>query len=285
MKSLLFVLMLIAPCAALGSERNAIKFSNAQLRTGINVRYAEQGNPSGPRVIMLHGYGDSWFSFNRILPLMDRKFHIYILDQRGHGDSDRPASGYTFSDFAGDVLAFMDAKGLKKVSIVGHSMGSFVAQHVAARAPERVSRLVLIGSATSVNNNIVTDLQRAINELSDPVSRKFVTEFQHSIVVQPVPQEFMTRIIDESMKIPARVWRDVMAGMLAPGGQVELKKITAPTLVIWGDRETVFPDRADQDALASAIPNAVLRVYADTGHGPTWERPEWVAKDLHAFLK
>ncbi len=264
---------------------SGVRFSDVQLKTGVRLRYAEQGNPKGEPVILLHGYSDSWVSYSRILPLIDKKYHVYVPDQRGHGDSDRPASGYTFPDFAADVIAFMEAKGLKQATIVGHSMGSFVAQHVATSAPERVTKLVLVGSATSVHNNVVLDLQREVNGLSDPVSPKFVREFQYSVVAKPVPEKFMDQVIQESLKVPARIWKDVMVGMLASPKQVDFSKVTAPTLIVWGDKETVFPDRSDQEALRKAIPNATLKVYADTGHCPNWEEPNRFVKDLEAFLQ
>jgi len=109
---------------------------------------------------MLHGFTDSWFSFSRVLPLLDNKYRVYILDQRGHGDSDRPVGGYALPQFAGDVLAFMDEMKIKQATIVGHCMGSFVSQHVVSEAPDRVSKLVLIASATSFRNNTVLELQR-----------------------------------------------------------------------------------------------------------------------------
>src|SRR5215813_5937014 len=130
-----------------GSPSPSLQFADARLSTGVRLRYAESGDPAGHPIILLHGYTDSWFSFSRALPYFDPSHHVYILDQRGHGDSDRPASGYTFSDFAADVIAFMEAKGIKRATLVGHSMGSIVAQGVALLAPERVERLVLIGSA------------------------------------------------------------------------------------------------------------------------------------------
>jgi pimeloyl-ACP methyl ester carboxylesterase len=262
-----------------------VRFSDVQLKTGVRLRYAEQGNPKGEPVILLHGYSDSWFTYSRILPLIDNKYHVYVPDQRGHGDSDRPASGYTFPDFAADVIAFMDAKGLRQATIVGHSMGSFVAQHVAVAAPERVNKLVLVGSATTVRNNVVVELQREVGGLSDPVSPKFVREFQTSVVSQTVPNEFMDRVIQESLKVPARVWKDVMTGMLASPAKLDFSKVTAPTLIVWGDKETVFPDRSDQDALTKAFPNATLKVYEGTGHCPNWEKPERFVKDLEAFIE
>jgi pimeloyl-ACP methyl ester carboxylesterase len=95
----------------------------------------------------------------------------------------------------------------------------------------------------------------------------------------------MDKVIQESMKVPARVWKDVMAGMLTSNRTVDFSRISAPTLIVWGDRETVFPDASDQEALRKAIPNATLKVYEETGHCPNWEQPKRFAKDLEAFLE
>ncbi|HKY44924.1 MAG TPA: alpha/beta fold hydrolase, partial [Pyrinomonadaceae bacterium] len=265
------------------AETQDVQFSSVLLRTGVRLRYAYKGDRSGTPVILLHGYGDSWFSYSRILPLLDKKYRVYIPDQRGHGDSDRPVGGYALQQFAGDVVAFMNAMNVKEAAVVGHSMGSFIAQHVAAMAPERVSRLVLIGSATKIRNGVVEGLQREITALKDPVSEKFVRDFQSSVTFKPVPQDFFETIVKESMKLPAPVWREVMTEMLAPEAEVELRKIKTPTLIIWGDKENIFP-RSEQDLLTAALRHSTLKVYRDVGHVPVWESPEQVAKDLHEFL-
>lgn len=260
-----------------------LRFADARLKTGVRLRYAEQGHPSAETIILLHGFTDSWFSYSRVLPALAARYHVYALDLRGHGESDRPESGYKLNDFAADVLAFMDEKGLKRANIVGHSMGSFVAQRVALAAPERVERLVLIGSATTPRNSVVLQLRDAINQLKDEVPEKFVREFQMSTIHQPLPGEFVERIIIESRKVPARVWRDTVNGLFADDYQSRLGSIKAPTLVIWGDKETVFP-RSEQDALVKTIAGANLKVYPDVNHSPHWERPEQFVRDLEDFM-
>jgi pimeloyl-ACP methyl ester carboxylesterase len=134
-----------------------------------------------------------------------------------------------------------------------------------------------------VRNSVVLELQQGVNALTDPVPEKFVREFQMSTVYHPVPDEFMKRVIAESMKPPARVWRALMTGMLSGDNRSQLSKIKAPTLIIWGDKETVFP-RSEQDALLAALPAARLTVYPDTGHSPQWERPEQFIRDLTDFI-
>jgi pimeloyl-ACP methyl ester carboxylesterase len=214
---------------------------------------------------------------------LDPKYRVYIPDQRGHGESDRPTGNYAMQHFAADVVAFMDAMGIHQATLVGHSMGSFVAQHVAVAAPERVKRLVLSGSATTIRNAVVSDLQREVNALKDPIPEKFVRDFQVGMAFQPLTDEFVNAVVKESLNIPARVWREVMAEMLSPKNVVELAKIKVPTLILWGDKETVFP-RSEQDALLASLPNARLKVYEDTGHAMHWERPERFAKDLQEFM-
>ena len=269
--------------AAASGSSSDVKFSNVLLRTGVRLRYAYQGDSAGEPIILLHGYSDSSFSYSTVLPLLDGKYRVYVLDQRGHGESDRPANAYALSQFAADVVAFMDFMNIDKATIAGHSMGSFVAQHVAVAAPERVKRMVLSGSATTIRNSVVTELQREVNALTDPIPEKFVRDFQVGMAFQQMPDDFVKGVVKDSLNIPARVWREVMTEMLSSKAHVELGKIKVPTLILWGDKETVFP-RSEQDALLAALPNARLKVYEDTGHAMHWERPERFAKDLQEFM-
>jgi pimeloyl-ACP methyl ester carboxylesterase/tetratricopeptide (TPR) repeat protein len=268
--------------AVSGSE---VQFASVILKTGVRLRYAYKGDPSGTPVIMLHGFTDSWFSFSRVLPLLDNKYRVYVLDQRGHGDSSRPVGGYAMEQFAADVIAFMDAMNLKQATIVGHSMGSFVAQHVASEAPERVTKLVLVASGTTLRNDTVRELQREIATLKDtaPVPETFARDFQASTIYSPVPAEFVQAVIKESVKVPVHVWREVVAELLRPEAEVQLKKIKTPTLIVWGDKESLFP-RSEQDLLVSELRNSVFKVYPNTGHALHWERPERFAKDLQDFI-
>jgi pimeloyl-ACP methyl ester carboxylesterase len=186
-------------------------------------------------------------------------------------------------DLAADVLAFMDARSLRKATIVGHSMGSFVAQHAAARAPERLAGLVLVGSAATSRNDVMFELQREVNALRDPVPEKFARDFQVSTVFHPVPEAFMERAIQESLRLPARVWHAVVAGMVASDATAPLGEIQAPTLALSGDRDSIF-SRSEQEALESGVRGAMLKIYPETGHALHWERPEEFVRDLEGFM-
>ena len=260
------------------------RFGVARLATGPLIRYAEQGDPAGEPLILLHGYSDSWYSYSRLLPLLEPGgYHVFAIDQRGHGSSERPLGAYTVEDFAADVDAFMQVVGIERATVMGHSMGSLVARRVAEQYPHRVSRLVLIGAILTLDEGI-DELREAVRALRDPVPTEFVREFQQSTIHVPVPTSFFEGVVAESLRLPARVWHEVLDGLCAADDRAFLGRIAAPTLLLWGEQDAYFP-RADQDALVAAIPNARLHVYPDTGHCPQWERPEEVARELAAFIR
>jgi non-heme chloroperoxidase len=260
-----------------------LRFADTRLASGVRLRYAEQGDPSGQPIIMLHGLTDSWFSFSRILPDMPASYHIYALDLRGHGGSDRPALGYTMADFAADVISFMDTMELPRATLVGHSMGSLIAQQVALAAPRRVARLALLGAAANAHISDLLEFQQAVDALVDPVPVEFAREFQVSTIYHPLPDDFLNQAVAESLKLPAYVWRGALAGCLAVDFTPNLAQIQAPALLLRGDQDAIFP-RAGQDALVTGLARAVLRVYHQTGHAIHWERPEQVVQDLKDFI-
>ena len=137
-----------------------LRFATTRLASGPRLHYAEQGDPVGEPIVFLPAYTDSWFSYSRVLPLLPPRYQAYAVDQRGHGDSDRPACCYTVEDFAADVVAFLDAVGVERATLVGHSGSTLTARRVAEIHPERTARLVLIGSPGSlVDNEAALELQ------------------------------------------------------------------------------------------------------------------------------
>lgn len=261
-----------------------IKMRTAALDTGVTLEYAEKGHGKGNVIIFLHGYTDSWFSYSEVLKHLPPMFHGFALTQRGHGDSEKPLGGYEITDFAADVNAFMDYRRIKRAVVVGHSMGSVIAQRVAIDYPERVKKLVLIGSGVdSTTNGAIIGLKEYVDTIDDPVDPLFVYDFQASTLYNPVAPEFLETVINESLKVPARVWRDALTGLAVVNHTNDLPLITAPTLILWGDKDEVFL-YAEQLALDALIPDSTLVIYPDTGHGLHWEYPAEFTRDLVDFL-
>jgi pimeloyl-ACP methyl ester carboxylesterase len=264
-------------------EVTQLRFGTTVLATGPKVHYAEQGDPGGEAIVFVHGWPDSWFSFRRVLALLPQRYRIFAFDQRGFGDSERPACCYGIDDLAADVVVFLDAVGIQRASLVGHSLGSFIARRVAETHPNRVARLLLIGSAVTAANQVLLEVQASIRTLQNPVPVAFAQQFQSSTAYVPLPAAFFEQLVAESRKLPARLWREVLDGLIAFNDRADLGRITALTLLIWGEQDALFP-REEQERLVAAIPDARLVVYPETGHCPNWERPERVASDLDAFI-
>jgi pimeloyl-ACP methyl ester carboxylesterase len=277
-----------SPVIELGVSAQALsaaRLKHVTLDTGVTLQYLEQGSRNGIPVVFLHGFTDSHHSFDLNLPRFPRRFHVFALDQRGHGDSSKPACCYTQDDFAADVAAFMDAVGLETASVVGHSMGSFIAQSVALQFPERVDRLVLIGSAPTIAGNpVALELKSVVDTLTDPIDPEFVRAFQASTFFQPIPEEFLDTAVEESLKVPADIWRQALDGLLAEDHSAELGDIVAPTLILFGDQD-IFVTAAEQAVLDAEIPDSRLIVFPQTGHGTHVERPRQVNRAIQRFLR
>lgn len=258
---------------------------SVRLPTGVTLQYVEHGSTRGVPAVFLHGVTDSWGSFEGLLSLLPDSIHAFALSQRGHGDSSRPASGYRMDDLAGDVEAFMDALGIPSAVIVGHSMGSIVALRCAIAQPERVLGLALMGAAPGMRRNQAAwEIWNAnVATMADPIDPAFVTDFQVSTLARPVPEGLLDAVVRESLKVPARVWRAAFAGLLELDLVPELRRIDAPTLVAWGDRDAICL-RDDQQALVDGIAGSRQTVYQGGGHAFHWEAPAVFAADLITFI-
>jgi pimeloyl-ACP methyl ester carboxylesterase len=136
---------------------------------------------------------------------------------------------------------------------------------------------------TATNRAAVELWQSAISQLVDPIDPAFVREFQESTLAQPVPPAHLDMVVQESLKVPARVWRAAFAGFLDDDVAGELGRIAAPTLIAWGARDALC-SRRDEDALLAAIARSRLVVYERAGHALHWEEPERFAADLVGFV-
>jgi non-heme chloroperoxidase len=271
--------------AAVTAPSDTPRFGEVKLSTGIRMHYAEQGLATADPIILLHGYSDSWFSYSQVLTPLARDARVYALDLRGHGSSDQPATGYRMRDLAADVVAFMDAKSIVRATVVGHSMGGLVAQQVALTAPKRVSRLVLVGSPAQIANiNGFAEFEKAVMGLTDPVPESFAREFQLSTIHAPLSDAFVDRAVSESLRLTARVWRELMTGMKETPRAVALGRSGIPVLVLRGDKDTIVPSTED-DALVTMVRATTRKSYPNTGHALHWERPAAFARDVLEFIR
>lgn len=252
--------------------------------TGVRLPYTETGDPDGVPVLLLHGLSDSRLSFDPLVPHLPDSIRAIAATQRGHGDAAKPLIGYGVEQLAGDAHSLLDELRIDRAVVVGHSLGAWVAAKLAARHPGRVRGLILTGALGPARANpVLAELFAEIQELEDPVSPAFVRDFQAATVERPLTDGLLADFVAESLKLPARVWRGLGRGFadLNLGG--ELERISAPTRLIWGERDTIAT-RSEQRLLLNAIGHAELSVYEGTGHAVHWEEPQRFAAELASFV-
>jgi non-heme chloroperoxidase len=262
-----------------------MEIKTVRLPSQLTLEYAEQGDAQGSALICLHGYTDSWKSYQLVLPYLPESIHAFALSQRGHGGSDRPPGEYAPRDFAADVAQFMDQTGLGAAVIVGHSMGGVIAQRFALDYPEKTKALILVCTfASFAGSKEVAALHEAVSALSDPVDPAFVEGFQGSTVARPLSPAFFQTVVGESLRVPARVWKAVLSELVKADYTKELQAVKKPVLLVWGDQDT-FATRTAQERLLGSIAGARLVVYTGSGHSVHWEEPQRFARDIEAFVK
>ncbi len=134
-------------------------------------------------------------------------------------------------------------------------------------------------------NPVITEFcETVVVGLEDPIDRTIAREFQESTLAGPISAEFLETVIAESLKVPARVWRDLFAGLLEDEHVARLDSIEAPTLLIWGDQDAFLPE-SDQETLLATIAGSRLETYRGTGHAVHWEEPARFAADLVGFAE
>ncbi len=255
-----------------------------RLPNGVRLAYVEAGNPKGEPLLLLHGYTDSSRSFSPMVPYLSR-YRLLIPDQRGHGTSDAPECCYGSSQFAYDAKLFLDALGVKRAAVAGHSLGSMVAISLAADHPDRVSKIVLIGSTALVpvkRGDWLYDNAAAVKDRLDPTTL-FAKDWHPSNQPTPVDPAFAEAVNADLYRIPGHVWRGVMRELSSVPVGRHAADVKAPVLVLSGGKDPLFPAEHHQ-SLMKAFPQARGHVFPDLGHNPNWEKPEQVAAAMTAFL-
>ena len=263
---------------------DALKQSVA-LGDGVSLAYVSMGNAAGPPVVLIHGYTDSARDWVPLIPYLSPRFHLILVDIRGHGRSDKPECCYTRLDFAYDIKLLLDVLHVPRADIVGHSLGSIIAQTFAEYWPARTRRVILISSTGGPWPEVPAPAyETAIRNLKEPIDpdSPFMIEWWSSPT--PVDPDFIRRERRDAAAIPLRVWLAVLDQGLAGGDlQQTLPKLAAPTLLIWGDKDPIMKEPLRR-SLRRALPAAQVKIFPGLGHNPLWEDPRACANVINAFL-
>ena len=253
-----------------------------KLANGLTLAYAEMGDTAGVPTLLLHGYTDNSRSWSLIAPFLKHR-HLFALDLRGHGKSDAPACCYAFTDLADDASQFMDALGIAKADVIGHSLGSLAGQLLAAQHPDKIGKLVLVSSTTAIGSGPGSWLWDNVMLLKAPIdpNSQFMKDWYAN--PNPVDEDFLTRERTESAATPIHVWTGVLWGAATGDLTLIAPQVKAPVLVLWGEKDGLF-DLSHQEKLEKAYPDARFEVFAGAGHNMFWEFPKDAATIIKDFL-
>jgi pimeloyl-ACP methyl ester carboxylesterase len=245
--------------------------------------------------VLVHGFLVSHWEWRHVIgPLSAAGFDVIALDLPGHGESDRPRDyPYGIPGFSDTVVGVMDALGIERAPLVGHSMGGAVALWTAARHPERASDLVVIDSAC-YPVEIPLDVRVALT----PYVGRYI--FKGVFGKRDIRRYFKNRVYRDPTLATEELIDYVYERMFRPGGQeaahatlvalsnlsavqASVRAVRTPTLVVWGEDDRVI-SLADGKRLVAEIPGARLEVIPACGHAPNEERPRELIEKLTAFL-
>jgi pimeloyl-ACP methyl ester carboxylesterase len=243
-------------------------------------------DPALPTVVFIHGAEHDhsvWALQSRYLAHHGRS--VLAVDLPGHGRSDGPPRD-SVEAIADWVIALLDAAGVRRATLIGHSMGSLIAVECAARYPDRITRIVLVGTAFPMK---VSDELLDATRHDEPLAQDMVNIWSHSAYAQypsnPAPGfwvmggnlRVMQRQKPGVMYVDFKACNDYANGITAAG------KVRVPAMLILGRRDVMTPPRAAKELAAALADKRVVEI-PGTGHALMAEKPDEVLDALREFV-
>lgn len=266
---------------------------------GVDLAVVDTGPPPGcpeaPTIVLLHGFGGCKEDFIDQVEWLAQSHRVIAPDLRGHGGSDRPTrpESYSLDLLAADVAVLLDALGVGRFRLLGHSMGALVARRIVHASPDRVQALVfldaLIGSVPGLDRATAelgaeiarTEGMVVLNALLDELSPTITPAYRRLLDERPGYRELMDRrAADQS----ADMWASLIVQLAdVPEDRERLAAISCPVLVLVGALDTAFLPGAA--AIASSVPGSEFVVIPDAGHSPQLENGPAFDVALATFLQ
>ena len=271
------ILIVALSVAAPGQSGGSPPPEKVSVVYGQHIHYIEAGH--GPAVILLHGLGGTKEHWDANFAALASKYHVFALDQLGFGHSDKPLLDYTIATWVDFLQGFMQSQNIPKATVVGNSMGGWIALDFAAAHPEMVDKLVLV-DASGLAGKIPVDL---LNPSSIAAWRTLLASvfYDKKIVTDDVAKRAFT---DRLRNNDGYTIERTLAGFARPQFEdKKLKAIHAPTLVVWG-RNDALVSVEDAKKFGRGIPGARVVIIDQCGHVPQIEKPEEFNRALLEFL-
>jgi pimeloyl-ACP methyl ester carboxylesterase len=247
---------------------------------GIETSYLEAG--SGETVLMLHGSGpgvSALANWQRNIPTLAQRFHVIAPDIVGFGTTDRPDDiAYSLRTWTDHIWAFMDAHGIEKARVVGNSLGGRIALQMATDQPDRITRMVLMGTPgvgmTPTEGLAALRAYEPSHDAMRELLRNYFAVDPTMITDELVAIRYEASIADGAYEAYRAMFFDPRhAGSQLGITESEVRAIATPTLLIHGREDRVVPLQVSITMLG-LLPNADLHVFSACGHWTQIERAE-----------
>lgn len=241
----------------------------------------------GTPLVLVHGVGDSRRAWDAVLSDLPADRPVIRYDLRGHGESPKPVGPYKIDDLVADHIRLLDRIGVGRADTIGFSLGGLVSQAVAIRHPQRVHRLVLVGSVagrTDEERARVLERLRLVRERGplevarESVSRWFTAD--HLAAHPEAADETLDRMGELDPVAYANCYEVLATTDLAD----ELTRIVAPTLAITGENDVGSPPRMSR-LIADRVPDARVVVVPNARHAVLRESADRIAKEVASFVR
>ena len=259
---------------------------------GIELHYEIHGK--GLPLVLISGIGYTKWQWHRMLPFLARHFRLITFDNRGVGESDKPEGPYTAHMLAADTVGLLDALGIEKAAVLGHSMGGFIAQAMALEFPHKVEKLILCSTNFGGPRHVPVTPE-AMKVLTD-VSSDPLTRFRNGLVISTAPgwaennpdmiQRWVEwRVANPIEPAPYQAQLAIGLGLLQEAAAFEnqLPRIKVPTLILFGEHDKVVPP-ANATLLAEKIADSKVVILPEAGHFFPIEVPKAAAQAVIDFL-
>jgi pimeloyl-ACP methyl ester carboxylesterase len=234
-------------------------------------------------LLFIHGLNSShqhWFHQVRFFA---GHYPVVTIDLRGHGESSKPSQGYSVDHYTADVVQLLDKLGIKRVNVVGGSLGGCIAQQLAAMIPAKVASIALVGStAESPKELDMSVFLPMIKELGiEGFFREFLQKDSFSPDVDPGLVEFTLRV---ALSSPADIIMQRTREGLIYDGLEAARTITCPALIVVGENDNTTP-RHYSEKMRELIKDSSLAIIPNCGHLPHLEVPDLFNNLLLRFLE
>ncbi|MNW38592.1 3-oxoadipate enol-lactonase 2 [compost metagenome] len=251
---------------------------------GITMAYEDRGQ--GNTVVLLHGFCGSSAYWEIVQPLLTRSYRVIIPDLRGHGSTDAPIGAYTIDQMADDVAQLLESLGVAKYSVLGHSMGGYVALSMAERYPDRLSGFGLVHSTAYPDSDEAKE--KRVQAVAN-IAASGITPFVDGLVpglfaegMRNTKEKYVNRAIEIGYGTPPH---GASGAALAMRDRVDRRGILSsasfPVLLVAGENDGVVPKERTFTAEGDHITQVVIE---GAGHMSMYEAPEELVKAINDFM-